>query len=167
MKILNTFLIALLCFTIYILFSGSISTYDIVTGAGVGVITGYLFSNITIKNPRKTLNPKRWIFTVFYAIRYLIVDETRAHIDVIKRILHPRTPVNPAIVKVPFEVSTEYAITAIANSITNTPGTVVVDVNLEEKVFYVHWIDAKSIEPHKAREMISSVFEKYAKIIFE
>lgn len=167
MRFINALIIAVLSFTVYIVFSGSISLYDVITGIGVGIITGYLFSNITLQNPRKTLSPKRWVLAIFYAIRYLIIDETKAHIDVIKRIIHPKTPVNPAIVKVPFEVSTEYAATAIANSITNTPGTVVVDIDMNERVFYVHWIDAKTIEPLKAREMISSVFEKYAKMIFE
>ncbi|MGB9827831.1 Na+/H+ antiporter subunit E [Thermosphaera chiliense] len=167
LKIVNGLVVALIAFITYIVFSGSITTYDIITGVIVSLVTGFIFSTITLSNPRKALNPKRWALFVIYALRYLIIDETKAHVDVIKRILHPKTPVNPAIVKVPFNVSTDYAITAIANSITNTPGTVVVDVDEKGKVFYVHWIDAKTLEPEKAREAISSVFEKYAGNMFD
>jgi Multisubunit Na+/H+ antiporter, MnhE subunit len=112
-------------------------------------------------------DPHRWYNLVRYAIRYFIIDETLAHVDVIKRILHPRVPVNPAIVKVPYYAETDYAKTCIACSITNTPGTVVVEIDENEKVFYVHWINAKTLEPEKAREYISKVFEKYSKNIFD
>lgn len=159
--------VSILAFITYIIFSGSTSLYDVVTGIIVASITGWMFANITLTNPRKLLQPKRWIMGVVYAVRYFVVDETKAHLDVIKRILHPRTPVSPAIVAVPFEVESDYAITAIANSITNTPGTVVVDVDKDKKVFYVHWINATTLEPAGARENISSVFEKYSKAVFE
>ncbi|WP_448577176.1 Na+/H+ antiporter subunit E [Thermosphaera sp.] len=167
LKMVNALIVAVIAFITYVVFSGSISPYDLITGLIVSLTTGVIFSTITLTNPRKALDPKRWALFAIYALRYLIIDETKAHVDVIKRILHPKTPVNPAIVKVPFNVSTDYAITAIANSITNTPGTVVVDVDEKEKAFYVHWIDAKTIEPEKAREAISSVFEKYAGKIFD
>lgn len=159
--------VAVLAFVTYIVFSGSISLYDIVTGIVVASVTGWIFANITLSNPRKLLQPKRWALGIAYTLRYFIVDETKAHVDVIKRILHPRTPVSPAIVMVPFDVESDYAITAVANSITNTPGTVIVDVDREKKVFYVHWINATTLEPVDARESISSVFEKYSKAVFD
>lgn len=93
------------------------------------------------------------------------MDEVRAHLDVMRRILHPRMPINPGIVKIPYEVVSDYAMLTIANSITNTPGTVVVDVFPEEKAFYVHWINAVVTEPEKARESVSRIFEKFAKRI--
>jgi len=166
-RVLNTIIVAVLAFLVYIVFSGSVSFYDLTTGLIVAVIVGLMFSNITLQNPNKVLNPVRWYYVLRYALRYFIIDETKAHLDVIKRILHPKAPVNPAIVKVPFYVESDYAKTAIACSITNTPGTVVVEIDENEKVFYVHWIDAKTLEPEKAREEISLVFEKYSKKIFD
>jgi len=166
-KLGKAVVVFMLSFTTYIVFSGSIQPYDLITGAVVAGIVGALFANITLTNPGKVINPVRWIWLIVYALRYFTIDETKAHLDVIKRILHPRTPVNPAIVKVPYEVDSDYAITAIANSITNTPGTVVVEVREDEKAFYVHWIDAKTVEPSGARNEISFVFEKYSRKIFE
>lgn len=166
-KVLNAIVIALLAFVIYVVFTGSLTTYDVITGLVVAIVVGALFSNITISNALKVFSPQRWYYLVKYACRYFIVDETLAHVDVIKRILHPKTPVNPAIVKVPYNVETDYAKTAIACSITNTPGTVVVEIDEKDKVFYVHWISAKTLEPEKARDYISKIFEKYSKKIFD
>jgi len=166
-RLSRAIIVFLLSFTTYIVFSGSIQPYDIITGLVVSAIIGALFANITVSEPRKIVNPARWLWLIVYALRYFIIDETKAHLDVIMRILHPRTPVNPAIVKVPYEVTSDYAVTSVANSITNTPGTVVVEINEDEKAFYVHWIDAKTLEPSEARREISSVFEKYSRKIFD
>ncbi|MCY0868170.1 MAG: Na+/H+ antiporter subunit E [Desulfurococcus sp.] len=159
--------VAALSYVTYIVFSGSIQPYDLITGAVVACVVGVLFSNITISNPWKIAQPSRWFWLVFYAVKYFTLYEALAHIDVIKRILHPKTPVRPAIVKVPYEVSSDYAITATANSITNTPGTVVVEIREDEKAFYVHWIYAPTVEPEEARKGISLAFEEYSKRIFE
>ena len=166
-KIGGAIVVAILTFITYILFSGSLSVYDIITGLIIAAFCGAIFSGMTVTNALKVLDPRRWYYLFRYALRYFIIDETLAHTDVIKRILHPKTPVNPAIVKVPFYVKTDYAKTAIANSITNTPGTVVVEIDELENAFYVHWIDAKTLEPEKARERISRTFEEYSKKIFD
>ena len=159
--------VALLSFAIYIVYTGSISPYDLATGAIVALIVGALFSGITVKTPVKLINPARWGYLVLYAIKYFVYYETLAHLDVISRILHPKTPVNPAVVMAPFDVETDYALTTIANSITNTPGTVVVDVDEKRRVFYIHWIDAKTLDPLDVKKRVFEDFEKYAKRIFD
>jgi len=159
--------VIVLAFATYIVFSGSLSGYDITTGLIVSIVVGILFANITVENPSKVFSPRRWFWGLRYALRYFLVDETKCHLDVIKRVLSPRLPVNPGIVMVPFDVEGDYTVTSIANSITNTPGTVVVEVDKARKVFYVHWIDVASIEPAEARRSVSEAFEYYSKRIFE
>jgi len=68
---------------------------------------------------------------------------------------------------VPYGVNSEYSIVSIANSITNTPGTVVVDIDEDRKFFYVHWIDAQAFDDQEARRTVSEVFEKELSRIFE
>ncbi len=156
-----------LVFIVYIVFTGSISIYDIVTGLAVAIVVGLLTANIVVENPRKLAQPARLFWLVTYAIYYFFVAEVKAHLDVIYRILHPKVPVNPGIVRIPYNVKTDYAITTIANSITNTPGTVVVDIDPEKKIYYVHWINVKSLDPQEARKHVSETFEKYAEKIFD
>lgn len=163
-KVLGVFF---LVFIVYVVFSGSTSTYDLVTGAIVALATSLITANLVISNPNKLAQVKRLGLLLAYSVRYFFVDEVRAHLDVMKRILHPRMPINPGIVKIPYDVTSDYAMLTIANSITNTPGTVVVDVFPEEKAFYVHWINATTTEPAEARKSVSEVFEKFAKRIFD
>ncbi|MEM4513142.1 MAG: Na+/H+ antiporter subunit E [Ignisphaera sp.] len=158
---------ATLAFVTYIVFSGSIAIYDIITGLVISVPVGIITANILLTNPAKVINIKRWGWLIAYALHYFFIDEVKAHIDVIKRIISPRMPINPGIVKVPLTASSAYAITAVANSITNTPGTVVVEIDEEKKFLYVHWIDVKTTNPEECRKMISELFEKFAKKVFD
>ncbi len=159
--------VALVTFIIYIVFTGSVTPYDIVTGISVALLTAALFSHLLVENTSKSLNPIRLLWLIIYAFYYFTIIEMRAHLDVAKRIVHPKMPIKPGIVRVPYNVNTEYAIVTIANSITNTPGTVVVDLSEDKKVFYVHWIDVKGIDSETAYRNISMTFEKYAKKIFD
>ena len=156
----------ILAFLVYIVFSGSVSTYDLITGVIVAAVVGALTANITIRNPSKLANPIRFFWLIAYAVRYFFIDEVRAHTSVIYRILHPKMPIRPGIVRVYYDVKTDYAITAVANSITNTPGTVVVDIDPEKKIYYVHWIYVKGTEPKITKE-ICRVFEYFASRVFD
>jgi len=163
-KVLGVFF---LVFIVYVVFSGSVSTYDLITGAIVALATSLITANLVISNPSKLIQIERLGWLLIYSVRYFFVDEVRAHLDVMRRILHPKMPINPGIVKVPYEVTSDYAMLTIANSITNTPGTVVVDVSPEERAFYVHWINAVTTEPAEVRKIVSKVFESFAKRIFD
>ncbi|ABN69140.1 Membrane bound protein complex subunit mbxA [Staphylothermus marinus F1] len=167
MRVLRIFVVALLAFITYIVFSGSISPYDIVSGIVVALVIAGFFSSFTIQNPLKVFDPRRWFWLIVYAIYYFFVAEVKSHLDVMYRIIHPRMPVNPGIVMVPYSVESDYAITSIANSITNTPGTVVVDIDPNNKHYYVHWINVKTTDPETARKMISSKFEYFSKKVFD
>lgn len=159
--------VLLLAFIVYIVFTGAITTYDIVTGILVGVVVGVVTADIVVSNPLKVLDLRRWIYLLLYALYYFFIAEVKSHIDVIRRILSPKMPINPGIVKIPVRVNSDYAITAVANSITNTPGTVVVELDENGKYFYVHWIDVKTIDEEEAYKEISYTFEKYASKVFD
>ncbi|MEO3993157.1 MAG: Na+/H+ antiporter subunit E [Desulfurococcaceae archaeon TW002] len=159
-KVLGVFFMV---FIVYVVFSGSVS----VTGVIVALVTSLITANLVISNPGKLIQVRRFGWLLAYSVRYFFVDEVKAHLDVMKRILHPKMPINPGIVKIPYEVVSDYAMLTIANSITNTPGTVVVEVFPEEKAFYVHWINAVATEPTEVRKRVSEVFERFAKRIFD
>ncbi len=157
----------LLSFIVYIVFTGSVRLYDIVTGVIVAAVIGLITANVVVSNPLKAYSISRLRWLIQYVFHYFLVSEVKAHLDVIKRALSPRMPINPGIVRVPYRVVSDYAEALVACSITNTPGTVVVDLDKDKRMFYVHWIDVKTVDPEKARLEISSLFEKYAKNIFD
>jgi multicomponent Na+:H+ antiporter subunit E len=57
-------------------------------------------------------------------------------------------------------------ITALANSITLTPGTLTVDVG-EEGVLYVHWINVRVTDIEETTKLIGERFEWFLKKVFE
>jgi multicomponent Na+:H+ antiporter subunit E len=52
----------------------------------------------------------------------------------------------------------------LANSITLTPGTLTVD--LLDDTMYIHWIDAKTLNPEQAHKEIAEKFENILLKIF-
>ncbi len=151
-----------LSFLIYIVFVGSISAYDVLTGIVVSLFVSLITTRYLVSNPSKLANPRRLAYLIAYLVSFTIM-EIRCHLDVIKRIITGKTA--PGIVRVPYELSSNYAVTLTACSITNTPGTVVVDI--DEKAFYVHWIDVKTTRTDEIRREVSSVYEEYARKIFD
>ena len=141
---------------------------EIIVGAVACLVIAYLTSGIMVYGGvRDKFNPKRWFWAIAYTIYYWFYAEVKAHVDVIRRILSPSMPLKPGIVKVPYTLKSDCGIVCVANSITNTPGTVTVDVDRERGYLYVHWIDVKTTDPEEAKKHISQVFEKFAKRIFD
>jgi multicomponent Na+:H+ antiporter subunit E len=58
--------------------------------------------------------------------------------DVMKRVWHPRRPIDPCLVRIPYSTRTDLGTVIYANSITLTPGTVTVEVDTEKKELLVH-----------------------------
>ncbi len=101
-------------------------------------------------------------------IRYLIVlavEIMKANIMVAKIVLQPKIDIKPGIIEVPIRTQTDVGITAIANTITLTPGTLTIDVSDDKKVLYVHSIDAT--DPEGVASSIRDDLEKYVLEAFE
>jgi multicomponent Na+:H+ antiporter subunit E len=91
----------------------------------------------------------------------------KANIDVAYRVLHPSLPINPGIIKIKTNLKSDTALTFLANSITLTPGTMTVDIDGDNGILYIHWIDVKAKETEAATQTISERFEKVLAKIFE
>ncbi len=151
---------------LYLLYTGSISLFELLLGIIASIIIAALFGDILVSSPGKLYSPVRWFWLLFYGLYYLTLIEAKAHWLVIKLIFNP-SKIRAGIVRIPYSVKTDYAITTIANSITNTPGTVTVDIDEERKKLYIHWIQIVDESEEGAHKHISEVFEKYASRIFD
>lgn len=160
---ISSLVIALLVFSVYVLFSGSLSQYTLLTGLVVALVLGFTTSKYLVRNEYKLRDPVRLFYLVYYFLKYITVIEFKAHMDVVKRIF--TMDIKPGIVKIPVYVKSSYAKLLVASSITNTPGTVVVDER--DGYFYVNWIYVAATDPESARRYISEEFEKYASRIFD
>jgi multicomponent Na+:H+ antiporter subunit E len=144
---------------------GKIDLQVVVAGLIVAFIVAILFHEILPKEHRVFISPVR----VFWALVYVPVFfyyVIKANLDVVYRALHPKMPIKPGIVKIKTILKTDSGITALANSITLTPGTLTVDLT-DDGYLYVHWIYVRSDDVEQATEYIAKRFEWFLKRIFE
>ena len=134
----------------------------LIVAAFVAFITGDLFS----RRPHHFSHITRYLWFCYYVPMFLW-ECLKANIDVALRVLNPKLPINPGIVKVKTTLKSDTGLTFLANSITLTPGTLCVDIDAEKGILYIHWIDVKTQDTDKATELIVSPFEKILKKIFE
>ena len=73
---------------------------------------------------------------------WLLYQIVLANIDVFWRVWHPKLPIDPRLVRVPYRTTTDLHTTLYANSITLTPGTITVAV--EEGEMVVHALSETS-----------------------
>jgi len=159
-----------LAFVIWILLTwpfvdGKIDGQVVVAGLIASVIVAVMFHEILPKEHHVFISPVRifW-FLVYIPVFFYYVF--KANLDVVYRALHPKMPIKPGIVKIKTTLKTESGITALANSITLTPGTLTVDLT-DDGFLYIHWINVKSDDIEQATKYIAKRFEWFLKKIFE
>ena len=140
---------------------------DFIIGLFVAAFVAWLTGDLFIQRPGNLRHPLRyWYFFACYLPKFLW-ECIKANIDVAWRIIHPGLPINPGIVKVNTSLKSDTALTFLANSITLTPGTLSVDIDRDNGVLYIHWIDVKSKDTEAASEIIVQRFEKILSKIFD
>ena len=160
MKYLATFGILLL---VYLLLAGFV-VEELIVGIVVSaaltlILTKYVNYSIDYKLPY------RLVVFLFVYIPVFIWQLILANLDVARRVLSPKIPLNPGFVKVDTELEGDFAKLTLANSITLTPGTLSVDVN--ENDIYVHTVDVKGKTQKENKENISCTFERILGVIFK
>jgi multicomponent Na+:H+ antiporter subunit E len=136
-------------------------------GVFIAYFVAYITGDLFITRPHLLKHPLRYYYFVFWYIPVFLWQCIKANVDVAYRVLHPRLPINPGIVKVKTKLKSDTALTFLANSVTLTPGTLSVDIDKDNSVLYVHWIDVKSKDIETATEIIVGRFERILSKIFD
>ena len=157
-------LLFIAAFAVWAMFTWVPDRQEMIVGAVVSAGMAIIFGEIFAIHPLKVFNPKRWIYFIIY-VPFFLYYVIKANLDVAYRVIHPRLPINPGIVKIKTGLKSEIAQTMLANSITLTPGTLSVDI--KDNYMYIHWLDVKSQDVEEATKMIASRFERILKEIFE
>ncbi len=154
-----------LAFIIWLLLTWSLQAQIIIAGLAASVMVSLLFHEILPKEPNVFISPVRifWFLVYIPVFFYYVIV---ANIDVAYRVLHPKMPINPGIVKIKTNLKTDSGITALANSITLTPGTLTIDLT-DDGFLYIHWINVKSTDIEEATKRIGQRFEYFIAKMFE
>jgi len=157
----------ILGFLIWLLLNWAPDWQHVLAGIFIAWFAVFIAGDLFIQRPSNLRHPKRYIYFFFYYLPVFLWECVKANIDVALRVLHPRLPINPGIVKVKTSLESDTALTFLANSITLTPGTLSVDIDRDKGVLYIHWIDVKAKDVETASSKIVERFEKILKNIFD
>jgi len=152
-------------FIVWLLLTWTFNVQIVIAGVVASALVAMLFHEILPKEHRVFISPVRlfWFLVYVPVFFYYMI---KANLDVVYRALHPKMPINPGIVKIETSLKTDSGITALANSITLTPGTLTVDLT-DDGFLYIHWINIRAADTEQATKLIARKFEWFLKKIFE
>jgi multicomponent Na+:H+ antiporter subunit E len=123
-------------FGFYLLTAGTISQFELLTGAVTAALVAFIFSRISLSGrqsvPQLFVNLGR----IALYVPYLLWEILKANFSVAYIILHPSLPIDPGLQQYQAAVFGDLSVTTLANSITLTPGTLTVDIRRDS--LYIH-----------------------------
>ena len=161
MKVLRVAVTMFVSFGIYLLMAGSIEPSELLLGAAVSVLVGFLTVRMPLFSP-KILNPVRLLWAVAY-LPYFLWKMLVANLRIAGIVLRPRLRISPSIVKGETELAASSGKLLLTNSITLTPGTLTVDARGRD--LFVHCVNADERTVAGASRLILKPFERFLKRI--
>ncbi|MDD5449761.1 MAG: Na+/H+ antiporter subunit E [Candidatus Omnitrophica bacterium] len=162
----NKAVLFIIGFIIWILLGWPPDVQHVIAGIPAAAVVAFLTGDMFARRPFRFGNIIRYLWFCYYVPLFLW-ECLKANIDVALRVLNPRLPIKPGIVKVKTTLKSDTGLTFLANSITLTPGTFCIDIKPEKGILYIHWIDVRSKDINTATQLIAAKFERVLKRIFD
>ena len=160
LQFLNLWMTLLL---IWVIANGTLAFDVLITGIVISAAIALAFASFARVYSVIRWSPKVILYYLMYLAVFLI-ELTRANLNVMRLVFSPRIDIEPGIVEIKTSLKTPIGRLALANSITLTPGTLVVDI--KDDSLFIHWINVSATDPVAATEEISARFEKYLKVVY-
>jgi multicomponent Na+:H+ antiporter subunit E len=160
LQFLNLWLTLML---IWVIANGTLALDTLIAGVVITAAIALAFASFARVYSVIRWSPK----VIFYYLMYLgvfLIELTKANLNVMRLVFSPRIDIAPGIVEIKTSLKSPIGRLALANSITLTPGTLVVDIKGDS--LFIHWINVSATDPVAATEEISARFEKYLKVIY-
>jgi multisubunit Na+/H+ antiporter MnhE subunit len=125
------------------------------------LVIGYLVGSIVVWLCRNFWTERvsvRRAGTMLRLLAEFLRELVVANLQVAWIIVQPTMPIRPAFIVLPLDLRDDLQITALANLITLTPGTLTVDVAPDRSALYVHCLAAP--DPDAVRAQIKQQFER-------
>lgn len=160
----NLFVSFLVLMMAWVMLNWTFDPVNLIIGASISLFISVVFCSKCDLFSEINLTPKAFAYTFMYLFVFF-TELIKANIDVTRRVLSPSLPINPGIVKVKTKLKSKMARLILADSITLTPGTFVIQV--EDDIFYIHWVDVVNENVEKATEDLVRKFEKYLEVLYD
>jgi multicomponent Na+:H+ antiporter subunit E len=148
---------------VWIAISSSLALESVITGALIAAALAYMFARKFAIWRGIRFSPTRLYHFIIYT-GVFVVELVRANINMMRYVYAPRLSVEPGVVKVKTNLKSPIGRLALANSISLTPGSLVLDIGKDELL--VHCLDMRAIDPKKVTETVSGPFEAHLEKAF-
>ena len=160
LQFINLWLTLLL---IWLIANNTLETGSVVAGVVITATIALAFATYS-----RVYSVVRWSpRVIFYYLLYFgvfIQELVKANLNVMWVVFSPHINIKPGIVEIKTELKSPMGRLALANSITLTPGTLVVDIRGDS--LFIHWINVTATDPVAATKEIAGRFEKYLKVVY-
>jgi multicomponent Na+:H+ antiporter subunit E len=143
---------------VWLAISSSLAIESVATGALISAALAYTFARKFEIWGGISFSPQRLYHFILYTGAFL-VELIRANINMMRYVYAPRISVNPGVVKVKTGLKSPIGRLTLANSISLTPGSLVLDIG--EEGLTVHCLDMRAIDPDDASRTIAGPFETH------
>lgn len=162
---MRRFVLSVNSFILWLLLTWTLNYQSLIVGGCIALLIGIVFGESFSRKSIKWFEPQRYFWLIVCYIPLFAWECIKANLDVAYRVLHPKMPIEPGIVKVKTKLKSGIGRTVLANSITMTPGTLSVDIRGE--YLYIHWIKVRAQDIETATSQIVDRFEGLLMRIFE
>lgn len=124
-------------------------------------LTGYLIGIGILFLMHRFFGTKFYLLRVFSALKLLLIfisELSQSSLLIMKQILSPKLNIKPGIFTYEHSMEGDYELTTLALLLTLTPGSVVMEVSPDGKVFYIHAMDVETSRDSVLKSI--KVFEK-------
>lgn len=125
----------ILLFAFWLLLSQQFEPLYLISGVICSAVVALLTHSLLFKESIGYRAPERALTFIAYCF-YLFYQIILANLDVVYRVWHPRMPIEPEIITYESKFVSDGGKTALANSITLTPGTITIDITGKEYVIH-------------------------------
>lgn len=161
---MTVFAPALFAFLLWLAVTWTVEPASLAIGALIALVTGITLRRTSLAESRLLLAPVRLFWALLY-VPVLFAYVVRANLDVAYRVLHPRLPIRPGIVRARTRLVSPSGRVLLANSVTLTPGTLSVDLVGDR--LYIHRIHVPDGDADTRTEAELARFETFIRRIFE
>lgn len=145
----KTLLAAFLLFILWLLLSGHIEALLLSLGIASCLFAAWLANSLSLLNHDSAA--LRFNFSIPKFLPWFFIELIKSNLDVSRRILDPKLPIEPTFSTVPISQHSDIAKAVYANCITLTPGTY--SININNDTIEVHCLTKQSAADMQKGEM--------------
>jgi multicomponent Na+:H+ antiporter subunit E len=148
---------------VWLMLNASLDWEVVLVGVLVSAFLSYFLEPLSSKYADIKFSPEV-IVCYFKFLGVFMLELIKSNIQVARLVISPNINISPAIIKIKTSLKTPVGRLALCNSITLTPGTLVIEI--KEDTLFVHCIDVKEYAPEVDVLMTAAKFEKYLKVVY-